>query len=137
MLSLPAKLTHDDAQELVRTLRSQITAQPEVVVVAAGQLRDFDSSALAVLLACRRAAQAVGKPFEVCNAPVKLVQLAIKRIAADAQRLRYIADIPAMLCQQLQQHGPLVRLQRLEPGQRGFIVGREAARSCICHARVR
>ena len=76
MLSLPSKLTHDDAQALVRTLTAQIAAQSDGVVVSAGQLREFDSSALAVLLECRRAATAAGKRFSVHQLPSKLLQLA-------------------------------------------------------------
>ena len=42
----------------------------------ASALNDFDSSALAVLLECRRRAQAAGRPFRVDGAPLKLVELA-------------------------------------------------------------
>jgi phospholipid transport system transporter-binding protein len=76
MLTLPAKLTHDNADALVGTLKSQIAAQPGVVVVGAGQLNEFDSSALAVLLDCRRAAMAAGRAFAVDQLPRKLMQLA-------------------------------------------------------------
>ncbi len=76
MLNLPAKLTHDDADALARSLKSQISAQAPVVVVKADQLREFDSSALAVLLACRREALALGKQFSARDLPSKLVQLA-------------------------------------------------------------
>jgi len=76
MLNLPAKLTHDDADALTRSLKSQIPAQAGGVVVKADQLREFDSSALAVLLACRREALALGKQFSASHLPSKLVQLA-------------------------------------------------------------
>jgi phospholipid transport system transporter-binding protein len=76
MLNFPAKLTHDDAGELARSLKSQIPAQAGSVVVEAKQLLEFDSSALAVLLACRREALAAGKQFSTSHLPVKLVQLA-------------------------------------------------------------
>ena len=76
MLTLPAKLTHDDAGALVRSLKSQIALQPGAIEVAAGQLSEFDSSALAVLLECRRAATGAGKRFAVIQMPSKLVQLA-------------------------------------------------------------
>ena len=76
MLNLPAKITHNDAGTLARNLTSQVSAQPDVVVVGAQQLVEFDSSALAVLLACRRAALAAGKQFSVNSLPSKLTQLA-------------------------------------------------------------
>lgn len=77
MLSLPAKVYHDGAQALASGLKSQVKAEVGAVSVNAQQLVEFDSSALAVLLACRREAQAGGKPFEVSSAPAKLVQLAV------------------------------------------------------------
>ena len=51
-------------------------AQPENVVADAGALIEFDSSALAVLLECRREALAAGKSFAVLAAPPRLRQLA-------------------------------------------------------------
>ena len=51
-------------------------AQPENVVADAGALIEFDSSALAVLLECRREALAAGKSFAVLAAPARLRQLA-------------------------------------------------------------
>lgn len=77
MLKFPAKVTHDDAGALARSLKSQIAAQPGSVVIAVDELREFDSSALAVLLACRREALLGGKPFSASGLPSKLVQLAM------------------------------------------------------------
>ena len=76
MLNLPVKITHNDANALARNLTVQISAQPNAVVVGAEQLVEFDSSALAVLLACRRSALAAGKQFSVNSLPSKLAQLA-------------------------------------------------------------
>ena len=76
MLNLPAKMTHEDAGTLASNLVGQVSAQPGVVVVNAQQLVEFDSSALAVLLTCRRAALAAGKQFSVNGLPSKLAQLA-------------------------------------------------------------
>ena len=76
MLNLPVKITHNDANALARNLTGQVFAQPNAVVVGAQQLVEFDSSALAVLLACRRAALAAGKQFSVNSLPSKLAQLA-------------------------------------------------------------
>ena len=76
MLILPIKITHNDADALASNLTGQVSAQPDAVVVDAQQLVEFDSSALAVLLACRRVALAAGKQFSVSGLPSKLAQLA-------------------------------------------------------------
>ena len=76
VLNLPAKITHNDAEALARKLIGQVSAQPDVVMVGAQHLIEFDSSALAVLLACRRAAWAAGKQFSINSLPDKLAQLA-------------------------------------------------------------
>ena len=76
MLNLPARITYSDANVLARNLTGQISAQPNAVVLGGQQLVEFDSSALAVLLACRRAALAAGKQFSVDSLPSKLAQLA-------------------------------------------------------------
>ena len=46
------------------------------MVINASGLQQFDSSALAVLLECRRLAQAFGRSFELRDAPPKLLALA-------------------------------------------------------------
>jgi phospholipid transport system transporter-binding protein len=76
VLSLPATLTHDQALETAHGLRTQLAAQPEGVVIDASALTQFDSSALAVMLACRREAMAAGKTFAVRGLPARLAQLA-------------------------------------------------------------
>ena len=76
MLNLPARITYSDANVLARNLTGQISAQPNAVVLDGQQLVEFDSSALAVLLACRRSALAAGKQFSVDSLPAKLEQLA-------------------------------------------------------------
>jgi phospholipid transport system transporter-binding protein len=62
-------------------------AQPEVLVDASA-LVQFDSSAIAVLLACRRESLAAGKAFAVRGLSPKLVQLAglygVRELLADA-----------------------------------------------------
>lgn len=76
-LALPATLTLDEARATLRTLEDgvqQAAASP--VTLDASALRDFDSSALAVLLGARRAAQAAGKDVAVQGAPAPLVALA-------------------------------------------------------------
>ena len=76
MLKLPAALTHESAAEFSQTLRQAVLSQPAEVVADASALTAFDSSALAVLLECRREAQAAGKSFSVQAAPPRLRQLA-------------------------------------------------------------
>ena len=51
-------------------------SQSDAVVADASALRIFDSSALAILLACRREALAAGKTFSVQTLPPRLRQLA-------------------------------------------------------------
>lgn len=76
MLSLPAVMTHAVAAEFALGLPQAVRAEPAEVVADASALQDFDSSALAVLLACRREALAAGKTFSVQGLPARLRQLA-------------------------------------------------------------
>ena len=77
MLVLPAEITHDQAGACSRMLAQALRSQPEPTVVAdAGSLCRFDSSALAVLLECRREALALGKSFSVGRMPARLRDLA-------------------------------------------------------------
>lgn len=76
MIPLPADLNHDRAAAFAGTIASQLAAQAGPVVVDAGNMKVFDSSALAVLLECRRQALAAGRPFTVQALPPKLRQLA-------------------------------------------------------------
>ncbi len=73
---LPAVLTHELAAQLEREIKSQVLAQPADVVVDAAALQEFDSSALALLLACRREAMSAGKSFSVRSLPARVEQLA-------------------------------------------------------------
>lgn len=77
MLLLPARLTHDLAAPAVEALRAMLAGETGAEVVAdASALKEFDSSALAVLLACRRQVLAAGKVFSVRGLPDRLRQLA-------------------------------------------------------------
>ena len=76
MFKLPAVLTHAVAAGFFRTADQDVASQPQAVVVDATALRQFDSSALAILLECRRQALAAGKTFAVLGAPERLLQLA-------------------------------------------------------------
>jgi len=77
VLVLPAELTHEQApacsRMLAQALRSDAGAQ---TVADASALRSFDSSALAVLLECRREALSFGKSFAVAHLHPKLRELA-------------------------------------------------------------
>ncbi len=76
-LVLPAELTHDQAGVCLRMLAQALRSQLDPAVVAdAGALSRFDSSALAVLLECRREALALGKSFSVSRMPKRLRDLA-------------------------------------------------------------
>jgi phospholipid transport system transporter-binding protein len=77
MLVLPAELTHDQAGACCRMLVQGLRTQAESAVVAdAGALSRFDSSALAVLLECRRESLAVGKSFSISRMSGRLRDLA-------------------------------------------------------------
>lgn len=76
VLTLPPVLTHRMAAQLAGGLKQVVLADPGEVVVDASALRQFDSSALAVLLECRRLALVAGKAFSVQGAPERLLRLA-------------------------------------------------------------
>lgn len=76
MLTLPAVVEHDQALAVANGLNAQVSSQPSSVVLDASALMQFDSSALAVMLACRRESLAAGKAFSVQGLPAKLSQLA-------------------------------------------------------------
>jgi phospholipid transport system transporter-binding protein len=77
MLVLPAKLTHDEAPACMRMLQQGVAGNNgSSTVVDAGALAQFDSSALAVLLECRREVLALGRGFAVKALPTRLRELA-------------------------------------------------------------
>jgi phospholipid transport system transporter-binding protein len=77
VLVLPAELMHAQAPACSRMLAQALRSDPGTQAVAdASPLRSFDSSALAVLLECRREALALGKSFAVAHLPAKLRELA-------------------------------------------------------------
>jgi phospholipid transport system transporter-binding protein len=77
MLVLPAELTHAQAPACCRMLAQALRTEAGTQAVAdASSLREFDSSALAVLLECRREALALGKSFAVSQLPARLRELA-------------------------------------------------------------
>ena len=76
-LTLPAVLTHAESAVFASGLKPQMFAQALEVVADASALRQFDSSALALLLECRRHAHVAGKRFSVFSAPRRLRELAV------------------------------------------------------------
>ena len=77
MLVLPSELTHNQASACLRMLVQglKVLKGPEVVVDASA-LTVFDSSALAVLLECRREVLSDRKAFVVKGLPAALVGMA-------------------------------------------------------------
>ena len=77
MLVLPPRLTHEEAPACMRMLQEGIASHNgSSTVVDASVLERFDSSALAVLLECRREATALGRGFSVKGLPARLRELA-------------------------------------------------------------
>ncbi|WP_284615795.1 STAS domain-containing protein [Aquabacterium humicola] len=74
-IALPAVLTIVEARAEAERLVAALAAEDQPVLDASG-LQTLDTSAIAVLLECRRAAQAAGKTLQVVGAPPKLGQLA-------------------------------------------------------------
>lgn len=73
MLVLPHELTHRQATACLQMLLQGLRVHREKgVVVDASAMAVFDSSALAVLLECRREALSVGKTFAVQGLPPAL-----------------------------------------------------------------
>jgi len=79
LLKLPAALTHNQASAVARHLKAALraaAADKAPVIADASEMTQFDSSALAVLLDCRREALALGRTFCVQGLPPRLRQLA-------------------------------------------------------------
>ncbi|MBE2243591.1 MAG: STAS domain-containing protein [Burkholderiaceae bacterium] len=77
MLTLPATLTIAEARATLARLAQDATAESGAeLTLDASALARFDTSALAVLLECKRIAQARGKRFALLHAPARLVDLA-------------------------------------------------------------
>ena len=77
MLVLPATITSREARDTLRMLAQALPGETNgSVVVDAAALTQLDTSALAVLLECRRMAQSHGMGFELRRPPAKLASLA-------------------------------------------------------------
>lgn len=77
MLTLPAQITLREARQVQADLLQRIAAEPgTTLAVDAQALQQVDSATLAVLLACRRAAQARQLTWSVQGSPAHLSELA-------------------------------------------------------------
>ncbi len=77
VLRLPPTLMHPQAQACRRELvQAMAVSQDRVFLLDASPLEQFDSSALAVLLACRREAFELGRQMQVQGLSVRLQALA-------------------------------------------------------------
>ena len=77
VLRLPEVLMHPQASACrAQLVRAMAGAQDRVMLLDASPLREFDSSALAVLLACRRQAQTLGRSLQVQGLSEPLRELA-------------------------------------------------------------
>jgi phospholipid transport system transporter-binding protein len=76
LLILPSDITHANARTCAHMLAQALPSQEQTVVADASGLTKFDSSAIAVLLECRREAQIQGKSFSVRGLPERLRALA-------------------------------------------------------------
>ena len=77
VLRLPPVLTHAQAQACRAELVRAMAASPDrVLLLDASALQRFDSSALAVLLACHRQAQAMGRSLQLQGLTAPLRELA-------------------------------------------------------------
>ena len=78
MLVLPTELTHRQAAACLQMLQQGLRSVDGSAVVAdASALTVFDSSALAVLLACRRACEAQAKTFSIKGMNTRLQGLSV------------------------------------------------------------
>lgn len=77
MPALPATLTHREATATLKALQPAFAgAAGQSVRIDASALRDFDTSAVAVLLECRRLARQAGLRLQFEGLPAPLLELA-------------------------------------------------------------
>ena len=77
MLVLPPTVGLEEATDVLRGLKQAVDADSsDPLIVNAAALQSFDSSALAVLLECRRMAQASNRSMVLRDPPPRLNQLA-------------------------------------------------------------
>lgn len=96
MLTLPATIALADAQAVMRPLADAIAREPAGTLnIDAVSLQRFDSSALAVLLECRRLAEKSGRSLQLHNAPPRLSQLARLYGVAELLGMATVPGVPA------------------------------------------
>ena len=79
LLVLPSEITHAQAAGCLRLLLTGVGAKNRdraAITVDAAPLARFDSSALAVLIECRREVLKTGRQFAVRGVPARLAELA-------------------------------------------------------------
>ena len=83
MLLLPAVITHAEVPHVLRLFKQTLeqaaaagNTEAAMLTVDGSALKQFDSSALAVLLECQRMARDKGRAFAVQSLPTKLTDLA-------------------------------------------------------------
>ncbi len=74
-IALPERLTMAEASATLARLTPLLQAA-DAPVIDASALRELDTAALAVLLACQREAAGRGRRLQVTGVPAKLIQLA-------------------------------------------------------------
>lgn len=75
-LALPQRITQAEAQHVADGLLAVAQTQSAPMVLDASALKEFDSSALAVILACQRAAAQRGAVLQVQGLPPRAQRLA-------------------------------------------------------------
>lgn len=75
-LTLPACVTHAEAPALTQDWLARVRTNPATLRVDASALERFDTSALALLLACQREARARGVSVQVQGLPERALALA-------------------------------------------------------------
>ncbi len=73
---LPAAATLEHSAALALTLPATVAAGSGVFRIDASDLRDFDSSTIALLMQARRLAHSAGRGFEAIGVPEQLAKLA-------------------------------------------------------------
>ncbi len=83
MLMLPAVITHAEVPQVLSLFKQTLDkamadakGDAALLTVDGSALKQFDSSALAVLLECQRMARAKGRAFAVQSLPARLTELA-------------------------------------------------------------
>ena len=75
-MALPATLTHAQAAAVAQQLQKTLLSAKQTCVLDASALQQFDSSALAVLLAACRTAAQHSLALQIVGLPKRAVQLA-------------------------------------------------------------